>query len=122
MSHHINDHAAVGTSVAVPSAFLDKLHDFLVPMHEHAKAVLEDRARPADPSPEAPTPAFSDPQFTEIVRLLTPIHDLAVKVLEQMAIAGDDRLEGLKSGPMVVHDAPQQSTGTERSASEKSSG
>lgn len=37
-----------------------------------------------DQVPDSAGPSFSTEQFEELVRLLTPIHGLALKVLEQM--------------------------------------
>lgn len=64
---------------------------------------------------------FSADQFGELVRLLTPIHALAIKVLEQMPEASEvpadepPSIEGLSATPEAAGER-------ERSESERGSG
>lgn len=51
-----------------------------------------------DHVPTAPQAGFSDEQFAELVRLLTPIHALAVKVHEQMPEVSEAPDEGATAG------------------------
>lgn len=119
MPHFANDALPTGATVAVPAAFLDKLHDLLLPVAAHASAAIEDRS-----SRDAPQQVvLSSSQFDEIKELLRPLSEAAKLIVQQFTEIHDEPpAPAVRAAVRAPEDPPSPPANHSRSESEQGSG